>query len=221
MIIKQLDLGPDRQLCYLVGCEKTKEAAVIDPPGLADLIVAMARRAELNISYIFNTHHHADHTGGNRRLHELTGAKLLIHKSEVRPLLRKINLTKFWFAKFACSPAPGIIVDGDAEIKVGEILFKIYHTPGHTPGGLVFYAEGNLFTGDTLFVGDSGATNLPGGDRPALGASLRRLMALFPEDTVVWPGHDYGKTPTSTIGWEKRFNKNAKEYGFYTDTDDT
>jgi glyoxylase-like metal-dependent hydrolase (beta-lactamase superfamily II) len=105
----------------------------------------------------------------------------------------------------------------DAEdLQVGEITFKIFHTPGHTPGGICLYAERQLFTGDTLFVGDSGRTDLPGGHRPTLGASIRRLMTL-PDDTVVWPGHDYGPTPSSTIGWEKSHNVNAKEYGYYVE----
>jgi glyoxylase-like metal-dependent hydrolase (beta-lactamase superfamily II) len=97
---------------------------------------------------------------------------------------------------------------------VGEITFEVIHTPGHTPGGICLYAEGNLFTGDTLFVGDSGRTDLAGGHRPTLGASIRRLMQL-PDDTAVWPGHDYGPTPTSTLHWEKRNNVNAVEYGYY------
>jgi glyoxylase-like metal-dependent hydrolase (beta-lactamase superfamily II) len=129
--------------------------------------------------------------------------------------LKKINITKLWFLKLSCSPVPDIIIVKEIEFEVGHILFKIYHTPGHTPGGLCFYANNNLFTGDTLFVGDSGATTFPGGNRPLLGASLKRLMSLLPDDTIVWPGHDYGKTPSSTIGWEKRNNVNAQEYGFY------
>ncbi|MEE4264509.1 MAG: MBL fold metallo-hydrolase, partial [Desulfobacteraceae bacterium] len=93
-------------------------------------------------------------------------------------------------------------------------VFDVFHTPGHTPGGICLHAQGNLFTGDTLFVGDSGRTDLAGGDRSALGKSIRRLMEL-PEDTIVWPGHDYGPTPSSTLGWEKRNNVNAIEYGYF------
>jgi len=101
--------------------------------------------------------------------------------------------------------------------QLGEIVFTVFHTPGHTPGGVCLYAEGHLFTGDTLFVGDSGRTDLPDGHRPTLGASIRRLMEL-PDETIVWPGHDYGPTANSTIGWEKRHNVNAREYGYYVAT---
>jgi glyoxylase-like metal-dependent hydrolase (beta-lactamase superfamily II) len=103
--------------------------------------------------------------------------------------------------------------DGD-EIRIGDdIRIRVLHTPGHTPGGVCFATDGRLFTGDTLFVGDSGRTDLPYSHRPSLGASIRKLMAL-PEDTLVLPGHDYGPTPTSTLRQEMRHNINAEEYGF-------
>ena len=99
-------------------------------------------------------------------------------------------------------------------LQLGDIALDVIHTPGHTPGGICLHARGNLFKGDTLFVGDSGRTDLAGGDRSSLGKSIRRLMEL-PEETVVWPGHDYGPTRSSTLGWEKRNNVNAIEYGYF------
>ena len=113
-------------------------------------------------------------------------------------------------------PGADMFLKDEQTIKLGDITFDVIHTPGHTPGGMCLYAQGNLFTGDTLFVGDSGRTDLPGGHRPTLGQSIRRLMQL-PDDTVVWPGHNYGPTPFSTLGWEKRHNVNAKEYGYYVE----
>jgi glyoxylase-like metal-dependent hydrolase (beta-lactamase superfamily II) len=183
--------------CYLVGCEKTRKAVVIDPGAEVDRIVSEAHKDGLVIQYIVNTHGHGDHTAGSARLKALTGANIIIHTLEA-----------------AAVPQADILLSSDQELKVGEIKFKVFHTPGHTPGGICLYAEGNLFTGDTLFVGDSGRTDLTGGHRPTLAASIRRLMTL-PDETVVWPGHDYGPTPSSTIGWEKRHNVNAKEYGYY------
>ena len=197
MIIRQLDVGHMDNFCYLVGCEKTRKAVVIDPGAEVDRIVSEAHKDGLDIQYIVNTHGHGDHTAGSARLKALTGANIIIHKLEA-----------------AAVPQADILLSGDQELKVGEITFKVFHTPGHTPGGICLYAEGNLFTGDTLFVGDSGRTDLTGGHRPTLAASIRRLMTL-PDDTVVWPGHDYGPTSSSTIGWEKRHNVNAKEYGYY------
>ncbi len=200
MIVKQIPVGSMDVFSYLIGCEKTRDALVIDPGGDVDLIFAEAKREGLQIKTIFNTHHHWDHTFGNGALKKLTGAKIVMHALED-------DLMK------GASKAD-IRLEEEKTLKVGEITFQIFHTPGHSPGGLCLYAQGQLFTGDTLFVGDSGRTDLPGGHRPTLGASIRNLMRL-PDDTVVWPGHDYGPTPSSTIGREKRTNVNAKEYGYY------
>jgi glyoxylase-like metal-dependent hydrolase (beta-lactamase superfamily II) len=197
MIIRQIEVGNMDNFCYLVGCEHTRKALVIDPGADVEHIMAEAEKAGLVIEAIVNTHGHGDHTAGSVGLKDLTGAKIYIHALDAPTVV-----------------LADVLISGDQELRVGDITFKIFHTPGHTPGGVCLYADGNLFTGDTLFVGDSGRTDLPGGHRPSLGASIRRLMTL-PDDTVVWPGHDYGPTPFSTIGWEKRHNVNAKEYGYF------
>ncbi|MGW8187263.1 MAG: MBL fold metallo-hydrolase [Desulfobacterales bacterium] len=197
MIIEQLDIGYMDNFSYIVGCEKTRKALVIDPGRDVDRIVSAAEKMGLEIETIVNTHTHGDHTVGNQELTSLTGAKIIIHALDA-----------------AGYPTADVLLKDEKSLQLGEIQFDIIHTPGHTPGGICLYAHGNLFTGDTLFVGDSGRTDLPGGDRPTLGKSIRRLMQL-PDDTIVWPGHDYGPTPSSTIGWEKRNNVNAEEYGYY------
>jgi hydroxyacylglutathione hydrolase len=197
MIVIQLEVGHMENFCYLVGCPKTRRAAVIDPGAEVQKIVSAAEKEGLAIDYIINTHGHGDHTAGNAELRSLTGARIIAHALDA-----------------AMIPQVDIRLAEEEDLQVGEVIFKVVHTPGHTPGGICLYAEGQLFTGDTLFVGDSGRTDLPGGHRPTLGASIRRLMTL-PDDTVVWPGHDYGPTPSSTIAWEKRHNVNAKEYGYY------
>jgi hydroxyacylglutathione hydrolase len=197
MIILQIEVGIMDNFSYVVGCEKTRKALVIDPGFEAEGIVKEAKQANLDIELIVNTHGHGDHTAGNSKLKELTGAKIMIHSLDAGNNI----------------PAD-IFLTGDSTFNIGEITFQVIHTPGHTPGGICLYAEGNLFTGDTLFVGDSGRTDLSGGHRPTLGASIRRLMQL-PDDTIVWPGHDYGPQPNSTLHWEKRNNVNAKEYGYH------
>ncbi len=198
MIIRQLEVGTMDNFCYLVGCGQTRQALVIDPGGDVDAILTAAQSEGLSIEIILNTHGHGDHTAGNAALKSRTGARVLIHAADAGGI-----------------QADGHLSDGD-RLRVGELTVAVIHTPGHTPGGVCLYTGGHLFTGDTLFVGDSGRTDLPGGDRPALGASIRRLMEL-PEDTVVWPGHDYGPTPSSTLAWEKRHNVNAREYGYYVE----
>jgi glyoxylase-like metal-dependent hydrolase (beta-lactamase superfamily II) len=197
MIIRQLKLGAMDNFSYLVGCEKTLEAVVIDPGANVKRILSEAERQKLKIAFIVNTHGHADHTAGCAELKRLTGARVIIHALEADAV-----------------PDADILWADESELKVGELTFNVFHTPGHTPGGICLYAEGNLFTGDTLFVGDSGRTDLPGGHRPTLAASIRRLMQL-PDATVVWPGHDYGPTKSSTLAWEKRHNVNAREYGYF------
>ncbi len=198
MIIEQIQIGAMENFSYLVGCGSTRQAMVIDPAGDVAPILKAAEEQGLNITLIVNTHGHPDHTAGNAPLKSRTEAPVLIHH---------LDADRY-------PGADRILSDDDTQLHLGELVFDVIHTPGHTPGGICLYAEGNLFTGDTLFVGDSGRTDLAGGHRPTLGASIRRLMAL-PDETVVWPGHDYGPTPSSTIGWEKRNNVNAEEYGYH------
>ena len=197
MIIKQIEAGYLDNFSYIIGCEISHQALIVDPGPNAQKLVDMAAQENLDIKMIVNTHGHSDHTVGNNQLKALTGAKIIIHGKDA---------DRF--------PSADLFLKDENQIQLGEIVIDVIHTPGHTPGGICLYALGNLFTGDTLFVGDSGRTDLPGGDRPTLAASIRKLMQL-PDETIVWPGHDYGPTPTSTIGWEKRNNVNAKEYGYF------
>jgi glyoxylase-like metal-dependent hydrolase (beta-lactamase superfamily II) len=199
MIIKQLAIGYMDNFCYIVGCENTRQALVIDPGPDAGRIVSEAEKEDLEIVTIVNTHGHGDHTAGNAKLKARTGAQIIIHD---------LDADRY--------PDADVRLTDEEILQLGEITFDVIHTPGHTFGGICLHAQGNLFTGDTLFVGDSGRTDLAGGDRSTLGKSIRRLMKL-PDHTVVWPGHDYGPTPSSTIGWEKRNNVNAKEYGYYVE----
>ena len=169
----------------------------IDPGAEAERIMCAADRENLKIVKIVNTHGHGDHTAGNPSLKTLTGAKIYIHE---------LDADRY--------PEADVLLKDGMTMQLGEITFDIIHTPGHTPGGICLYTRGNLFTGDTLFVGDSGRTDLPGGHRPTLEESIRHLMKL-PDDTVIWPGHDYGPRTSSTIHWEKRNNVNANEYGYF------
>lgn len=197
MIIRQLLVGGWDVFCYIIACPESKEAIVLDPSAEVKRIYSTATKDNLAIKYIFNTHRHQDHTAGNRPLQKLTGASLAMH------ILDSDDY-----------PDADILFEKETHFSLGTLTIDILHTPGHTPGGICLYSQGQLFTGDTLFVGDSGRTDLPGGDRATLGASIRRLMQL-PDDTVIWPGHDYGPTQRSTIGWEKKHNVNAREYAFF------
>jgi glyoxylase-like metal-dependent hydrolase (beta-lactamase superfamily II) len=197
MIIKQIAIGYMDNFSYIIGCENTRRALVIDPGPDVERIVSEAQKENLEIVTIVNTHGHGDHTAGNAPLKARTGAEIIIHE---------LDGDRY--------PDADVLLSNEKTLQLGDITFDVIHTPGHTPGGICLHAMGNLFTGDTLFVGDSGRTDLTGGDRLTMGQSICRLMIL-PDTTVVWPGHDYGPTPSSTISWEKRNNVNAIEYGYF------
>ena len=198
MFVKQLLIGDMAVFCYILACQTYKKAAVIDPAGQAPKIARILQENEFHLQYIINTHFHWDHTWDNQELQRLTQAPLLMHEADV-PLYGK---------------TVDIPLSQEQELPLGAYFLNIMHTPGHTPGGICIYTQGMLFTGDTLFVRDSGRTDLPYSDRQALAASIRKLMQL-PGETIVYPGHDYGPSPTSTLDQEKKLNLNAREYGFY------
>ncbi len=209
MIIKQITVGDMEVFCYVVACEETREAAAIDPAGDEndiDRIIALLEENDLHLSYIINTHGHADHTYGNQLLADRTGARTVMH--ELDDDLFTTEEARVWAEAFGLSPAPPVdirITDGD-RLSLGKLTLEFIHTPGHTPGAVCVLVENNLFTGDTLFVGAVGRTDLPGGSMETLLKSIEDKLLPLPGDTVVWPGHDYGDTPTSTLAHEMETN---------------
>ena len=202
MIIEQLPLGPIQANCFIVACEETKEAVVIDPGDEADkILMALAKKA-LKVKKIINTHGHFDHVGANRRLTEVTGAKLMIHSQDVPMLSQSAASAKAWGMRADNSPTPDrVLEDGDI-ITFGNLSLTVIHTPGHTRGGISLYGHGAVFVGDTLFSGSVGRTDFPGGDYDTLIKSIQQKIFKLPEDTKVYPGH---MGPT-TVGAEKRNN---------------
>ncbi|MGD9301240.1 MAG: MBL fold metallo-hydrolase [Desulfobacterales bacterium] len=192
--------------CYLVGDENTRTCAVIDPAFETDRILSEAERMQYRITHIINTHGHSDHTAGNRAIKAATGAKLFIHELDAGRLGKVMHTTFSRILGGKGSPrADGLLHDADL-IRVGQTRLRILHTPGHTPGSVCLFADGHLFTGDTLFVGAVGRIDLPGGSRLQMRMSLREKIFTLPGDTIVWPGHDYGPTPRSTIAHERNTN---------------
>ncbi len=194
--VRQMPLGPMQNYVYLIGCERTKEAAVVDPGWDAPAIVAAADRAGFRITKIFATHHHFDHVNGAAALAEATGAQKYANAHEV-PLMGGRGAGGAgddWLA-----------VEDNQVVKVGEAAVTCLHTPGHTVGSQCLLIEGRVLTGDTLFVGNIGRCDLPGSSPQDLYHSLMRLKALPPE-TIVLPGHNYAERPSSTIGEEAQRN---------------
>jgi glyoxylase-like metal-dependent hydrolase (beta-lactamase superfamily II) len=206
LIIKQLTVGPIQANCFILGCEKTKEAAVIDPGDEADRILLTLAESKLNVKYIINTHGHFDHVGANKRLKEVTGADLMIHKEDV-PMLEQLTATAGSFGLSAeNSPGPDKLLKDGETITFGEITLQVIHTPGHSLGGVSLYTDGALFVGDTLFAGSIGRTDLPGGDYGVLIASIQNKLFPLGDDVTVYTGHG----PETTIGYEKRTNPFVK-----------
>lgn len=205
MHIEQMKVGPMAVFSYILGCEVEKEALVIDPAGSEKKILDRLNPLGMTLKYVVNTHAHADHTCGNRAILSATNARLIIHEGDADQLTSGKNKAFSMALGKKPSPGPDIrVTDGDL-ITVGKETLRVIHTPGHSPGSMCLFSEGNLFTGDTLFVGAVGRTDLGGGDLGTLLLSIKKLLALPPE-TTVWPGHDYGDHPVSTLAHEKATN---------------
>lgn len=192
---------------YIIFCPETKEGVVIDPGGDADKILKIIKENDIRVKYILNTHGHADHIFANQQLKKTLGAQIAVHREDDRFFSRpEIQETS---ARELGLTAPGtadIRLDDGQRLTVGELVIEVLHTPGHTPGSVCFLVDGNLFSGDTLFVGDVGRTDLTGGSFDRLLQSIREKIIVLPGDTTVWPGHNYGETPTSTLAWEMKEN---------------
>jgi glyoxylase-like metal-dependent hydrolase (beta-lactamase superfamily II) len=183
--IVQIPAGEMKNFAYLLYCPATGEGLAVDPSFAAEDLLAEIARRGVRLKLLVNTHGHRDHVAGNPAVLKATGAVLAAH-----PL--------------AVAEAELALEEG-ARLTVGESAVEILHTPGHTPGDITLHPPGALLTGDTLFVTKVGRADLPGSDPEALYRSLRRL-ADFPGDTRVYPGHDYGPRPVSTIAFERQHN---------------
>jgi len=205
VIIRQIEVGNFSIFSYLIGDEQAKEGLFIDPSDDHDLLFKEAESHGLAIKYIVNTHCHIDHSMGNREMIRRTGAKVIIHGADARGLLGTDPNILDMFGAENPPPADILVSDGDL-ITVGNISLKVIHTPGHTPGGMCLYIDGMVFTGDTLFVGAVGRTDFPGGSYAELERSIKTKLYTLPGDTIVFPGHNYGMRPSSTIEQERRTN---------------
>lgn len=186
MHLQQFEVGPLQNFTYLIDDGEGGPAAVIDPSyGVEPVLEAIDER-KLKVEYILNTHSHQDHWAGNVDVRERTGAKVVAHR--LAPLGQEISVD-----------------DGDTFLS-GRVRFQVMHTPGHTPDSVLYLFDGQVATGDTLFVDGCGRTDLPGGDSGQLYDSLFSKVIRLEDATVILPGHDYGRTPTSTMRLEKANN---------------
>ncbi len=202
MIIEKLEVGPIMANCFLVGCETTKKAVVIDPGAEADRILYALAGKKLTVKSIINTHGHFDHVGANKRIKEATNAELLIHAADAPMLSALTDMAGAFGMSVENSPPPDrTLADGD-EVAFGEISLKVIHTPGHSPGGITLYTDKCAFVGDTLFAGSIGRTDFPGGDFDTLINVIQTKIFPLGDDVTVYCGHG----PETTVGMEKRTN---------------
>lgn len=206
MDIEQIKVGFMDVFCYLIACPRSKEALVIDPAGDEEKVFARIEERGLALKYIVNTHGHPDHTCGNAKMKKLSGARIVMHEkdNQVFSSAEGLQMARQW--GFTPSPPADVTVKDGDEIVVGDVTLKVLHTPGHSPGGICLLGDGNLFTGDTLFVGAVGRTDLPGASFDDFMRSLKEKLLALPGETIVWPGHDYGARPSSTIETENKSN---------------
>lgn len=202
--LRQMELGPMQNFVYLVGDPVARECVVVDPAWEIDRIVDTAAADDLRIVGALVTHTHQDHVGGSLADWGLPGripgveellarvpTRVYVHKAE-REFLRGLG-------------SDLVKVDNHDTLQVGRLTIRFLHTPGHTPGSQCFLVDGRLISGDTLFIGSCGRTDLPGSDPTEMYYSLTQRLAALPDETVLLPGHNYGG-PSSTLGQEKRQN---------------
>ena len=195
MAIEQIKIGFDN-FSYVIYCPKNKQARIVDPGFDATRTLQFIASKKLTLEYILITHHHTDHSSDSKRIKSLfPQAKLVATEADGKRLALK----------------PDIVVSDGSQLKIGKILLDFLVTPGHTPGGICIIVDNEaLLTGDTLFVGDCGRTDLPGGNLAQMYASLHEKIMHLPDELIVYPGHDYGERPFDSLGNQKRTNKTLK-----------
>jgi glyoxylase-like metal-dependent hydrolase (beta-lactamase superfamily II) len=204
MILERLTVGQLQVNCYILGCERTRQALVVDPGDEAERILAALREAELTVTHIVLTHAHFDHILAAEALRAATAAPICIHADEAAMLQSQPAL----FRMFAGGSLPSIVADqllqdGD-RLVVGDLTVAVLHTPGHSPGGISLWVEAEriVLSGDALFAEGIGRTDFPGSDGPTLLESIRARLLTLSQETVVYPGHG----PETTVRHEKRHN---------------
>jgi len=193
MVVEQIITGGDRNFGYVIADEASKDAALVDPSYDPGRLVQWARDQGYRVRYILVTHDHEDHTNGNAGARKLTGAPIVAHRlAETKADLR---------------------ADEGDELELGDLVIRVIHTPGHNPSHVCYLVGDAVFTGDTLFVGKVGGTDFGEGARQEYDSLHRKLMTL-PGETRVYPGHDVGLQPISTIDHERRTNPFLRQRSF-------
>ncbi len=209
LYFKQIEIGPMQNFVYLVGSTETHKAAVVDAAWDIEKILSLAAADAMEITYAFVTHTHPDHVGSWFHGAHIEGVEELLGKTKAKVVVHKAE------AEFLKSLSPSDIIKTESgdKIDVGGIEIQMIHTPGHTPGSQCFLLDGlspgqpgRLIAGDTLFIGSCGRVDFPGGSAEEMYDSLTQKLMRFPDETLLFPGHNYANKTTSTIGEQKGTN---------------
>jgi glyoxylase-like metal-dependent hydrolase (beta-lactamase superfamily II) len=202
-IFHHAEVGPLACNCYVVGDPVLKRAIVIDPGGDAEQLLEKIHADGLTVTAIVATHAHFDHVIAAEQMRAATGAPFYLHRED-KPLLEWMQESGRMFLGIDLPPPPEVDTEADegAELHAGDVSLKILHTPGHSPGSISLVGDGHLFSGDTLFAGSVGRTDLPGGDSRALVVAVREKLFTLGDDLPVHPGHG----PATSLAREREFN---------------
>ncbi len=202
MILHTVVAGPLEVNCYILGCEKTNKAAVIDPGGDAERIISVIDNSKLDPSHILLTHGHWDHIGAVAILKSKYGAAILLHEDDEKLYANARQQAQLFGFEIDTPPPVDHFLKGGDKIRVGGFDLEVIHTPGHSMGSVCFLRENEIFTGDLIFAGAVGRTDIPGGDGEMLRDSIRREMLVLPYHTMIYPGHG----PATTVFDERSGN---------------
>ena len=208
LYFKQVELGPMQNFVYLIGSHDTRKVAVVDAAWEIDEILRLASADDMEITHAFVTHTHPDHVGGEFAGMRIEGVTELLNRCKAKVVVHKTE------AEFLRTLSASDIIQTESgdKIDVGGIEIKLLHTPGHTPGSQCFLVDGRIVSGDTLFIGSCGRVDLPGSSPEQMYYSLTEKLMALPDETVLFPGHNYSPRPTSTMGDEKRTNPYLQFY---------
>jgi len=192
--LKKIVLGQLSTNCYLLGCNKTREAAVIDPAEENDIILTQLEKDGFSLRHIINTHGHADHIAGNKMLKSRTSAKIFIHQLDEEMLSDPQKNLSFYTGMPIKSPPVDNYLEEGKNIRLGSLDILIIHTPGHSPGSVSLKIDRKIFTGDTLFANGIGRTDLPGGSLSEIQHSIKEKLMVLDTTCEILPGHGPGST---------------------------
>jgi glyoxylase-like metal-dependent hydrolase (beta-lactamase superfamily II) len=202
LYFKQIEIGPMQNYVYLIGSMETRKVAVVDAAWEIDTILKIAAQDEMDITHAFVTHTHPDHVGGGFAGMEIAGVTELLEKCKAKVVVHKAESE---FLK-GLSSSDLIKTDHGDKIVVGGVEIQLMHTPGHTPGSQCFLVDHRVVSGDTLFIDACGRVDFPGGNAEQMYYSLTQKLMSLPDDTVLFPGHNYARLPHATIGEQKKTN---------------